>query len=86
MGRIFWSLTFKKQDERISKLEIDVKEHEKKNAIMRHDFKTVTNSVYDKIDNLEKTLKEAIDIGFVHVKELFGAQINNLRDKFDEKK
>ena len=72
--------------ERVLTLEKEVKDHEKKNSILRHDFTTVTNSVYDKIDRLENTLTDAIDKGFVHVKELFDTQIKNLKEKFDEKK
>jgi hypothetical protein len=73
-------------DKRLATVEKDVKDHEKKNSILRHDFTTVTNSVYDKIDRLENTLTDAIDKGFIHVKELFDTQIKNLKEKFDEKK
>jgi len=40
--KAFWNLTVKKIEEDV----IILKEAEKKNSILRHDFKNVTNSVY----------------------------------------
>jgi hypothetical protein len=86
LGRSFWSLTFKKLEHEVIALKEEVKDHEKKNAISRHDFANVTKSVYAKMDDLELSLTKAIDKGFDHIKELFNTKIKNLEDKINEKK
>lgn len=86
LGRSFWSLTFKKLEQEVISLKEEVKEHEKKNSISRHDFANVTKSVYAKMEDLESNLTEAIDKGFDHIKELFNTKIVNLEQKINEKK
>jgi hypothetical protein len=82
VAKTFWNLTFKKLEQDV----IILKESERKNSIVRHDFKNVTNSVYAKIDNLESTLSKVIDTGFIHVKELFEKEISSINKRIDEKK
>jgi hypothetical protein len=82
VAKTFWNLTFKKLEQDV----IILKEAERKNSIVRHDFKNVTNSVYAKIDNLESTLSKVIDTGFIHVKELFEKEISSINKRIDEKK
>ncbi|MEI7578601.1 MAG: hypothetical protein WCJ58_01020 [bacterium] len=82
VGKTFWNLTFKRLEQEVAVL----KEAEHKNSIVRHDFTNVTNSVYAKMDKLETTLTNAIDMGFTHVKELFGKEVDNIHRRFDEKK
>ena len=82
IGRTFWNLTFKKLEQDVTML----KEAERKNAIVRHDFKIVTNSVYDRMDKLEATLIKTIADGYTNVKELFNVEIKNINKRIDEKK
>lgn len=86
LGRSFWSLTFKRLEQDVAALKEEVKKHEEKNSISRHDFTTVTKSVYGRMDDLEKTLTTAIDKGFTHIKELFDTKIKNIEEKINEKK
>ena len=80
--KAFWNLTIKKIEQDV----ILLKEAEKKNAILRHDFTIVTNSVYEKIDKLEINLSKVIDDGFQHIRELFYTEIKNINKRIDEKK
>lgn len=86
LGRSFWSLTFKKLEQEVAVLKEDVKEHEKKNSIHRHDFTNVTRSVYSRMDDLESNLTKAIDKGFEHIKELFDTKIKNIENRINEEK
>ncbi len=63
-----------------------IKEHESKNSYFRHNFDPVTKSLFDKMDDLEKTIKESIGDGFKHIKELFDTKIQNVEGKINEKK
>jgi hypothetical protein len=80
--KTFWNLTFKKLEQDI----VILKEEAKKNSIMRHDFKNVTNSVYARMDKLEGTLIKSIADGYKNVKELFNIEIKNIKERIDEKK
>ena len=80
--KAFWNLTVKKIEEDV----IILKEAEKKNSILRHDFKNVTNSVYERMDKLESTLIKSIADGYTNVKDLFNIQIENINKRIDEKK
>jgi hypothetical protein len=82
VAKTFWNLTFKKVEQDV----IILKEAEHKNAIVRHDFKNVTNSVYERMDKLEATLIKTIDDGYTNVKELFNVEIKNINKRIDEKK
>jgi hypothetical protein len=82
VAKIFWNLTFKKLEQDVAIL----KEAEGKNSIVRHDFKNVTNSVYERMDKLEATLIKTIDDGYTNVKELFNVEIKNINKRIDEKK
>lgn len=82
VAKTFWNLTFKRLEQEVNIL----KEAERKNSIVRHDFTNVTNSVYDKMDKLESTLSKAIEKGFQHVKEVFDVEIKNINKRMDEKK
>lgn len=82
VAKIFWSLTFKTLQQEV----VLLKEAERKNSILRHDFTNVTNSVYTRMDKLESSLKSAIDTGFQQVKELFDKDISNINRRIDEKK
>jgi len=82
VAKTFWNLTFKKLEQDVAIL----KEAEHKNAIVRHDFKNVTNSVYERMDKLEATLIKTIDDGYTNVKGLFNVQIENINKRIDEKK
>ena len=82
IGRTFWNLTFKKLEQDVAIL----KEAERKNSIVRHDFKNVTTSVYERMDKLEATLIKTIDDGYTNVKGLFNVQIENINKRIDEKK
>jgi len=89
IGRTFWNLTFKKLEQDVAIL----KEAERKNSIVRHDFKNVTTSVYERMDKLEATLiktiaelSKTIADGYTNVKELFNVEIKNINKRIDEKK
>ena len=82
VAKTFWNLTFKTLQQEV----IFLKEAERKNSIVRHDFTNVTNSVYTKMDKLESNLTSAIDTGFKHVKELFDKEVININRRIDEKK
>jgi hypothetical protein len=82
VAKIFWNLTFKKLEQDVAIL----KEAERKNSIVRHDFKNVTNSVYDRMDKLETTVIKTIADGYTNVKELFNVEIKNINKRIDEKK
>ena len=82
VAKTFWNLTFKKLEQDV----VILKEEAKKNSIMRHDFKNVTNSVYARMDKLEGTLIKSIDDGYKNVKELFNIEIKNIKERIDEKK
>lgn len=86
IARTFWSLTFKAKvendekrfklvEERISKLEKKVDEHEDKNKYFRHNFDSVTK-------NLETLISSEIK----HLGEIIGLQIKNIMEKMNEKK
>jgi hypothetical protein len=80
--KTFWNLTVKKIEEDV----IILKEAERKNSILRHDFRNVTSSVYEKMDKLEGTLIKSIADGYTNVKDLFNVQIENINKRIDEKK
>lgn len=63
-----------------------VKEHESKNSYFRHNFDPVTKSLFNKMDDLEETIKDSINEGFKHVKELFDTKLQNVEGKINEKK
>lgn len=80
--KAFWNLTVKKIEEDV----IILKQAERKNSILRHDFKNVTNSVYERMDKLEGTLIKSITDGYTNVKEILTVQIENINKRIDEKK
>ena len=82
IGRTFWNLTFKKLEQDVAIL----KEAERKNSIVRHDFKNVTNSVYDRMDKLEATLIKSIADGIAAVTKICDVEIRNINKRMDEKK
>lgn len=82
VAKTFWNLTFKKLEQDVTIL----KEAERKNSIVRHDFKNVTNSVYDRMDKLEATLIKSIADGYTTVTKLFDVEIKNINKRIDEKK
>jgi len=70
----------------VNALSFTVKDHESKNSYFRHNFDPVTKSLFDKMDDLERTIKESINDGFKHVKELFDTKIQNVEGKINEKR
>lgn len=77
-------LTVLKQD--IDNLKKVVDNHESKNSYFRHNFDPVTKSIFNKIDNLEETIKSSIQQGFANIKELFDEKIKNVNDRINQKK
>lgn len=82
VAKTFWNLTFKKLEQEVAVL----KEAERKNSIVRHDFKNVTNSVYERMDKLEATLIKTIDDGIKTVTKICDVEIRNINKRIDEKK
>lgn len=77
-------LTVLKED--IDNLKKIVDNHESQNSYFRHNFDPVTKSIFNKIDNLEETIKFSIQQGFANIKELFDEKIKNVNDKINEKR
>lgn len=97
VAKTFWKLTFQRKeeedkktfekiDEKINAIKDSVDSHESKNAIARHNFDVVTQSVYEKMDAMEKSISLKIQDGYNNIKEVFGEKIQNLKDKINEKK
>jgi len=73
-------------NDRVENLLRAVKEHESKNSYFRHNFDPVTKSIFNKIDDLEETIKSSFQDGFTNIKELFNEKLKHLNDKINEKK
>jgi len=82
VAKTFWNLTFKKLEQEVAVL----KEAEHKNSIVRHDFKNVTNSVYERMDKLEATLIKSITDGIAAVTKICDVEIKNINKRIDERK